>query len=354
MKRSSQIIGFTSAVIWFLGFVGIFLSGGTEATAAGDVIKWKCQAHTPAVQGGHYKYGLLAVADELKKRTNGRFIIEPFGEGSFVPAKEIHNAVKRGMLEAGFTSSAYIQSQVPLAAVSNGLPFGLRDAWEAAYFMQVAGMEQMMKEALLKLDMYYYSEVVNGWELVLKKPVRTAEDLKGMKLRSAGTMEKFFSSVGAAATFLPASEVYTALATGVVDGGHFGDVIGAHPLKLFEICKYHMTTPVLFGASTIWLVNKKAFDGLPKDLQSIFHSTLTEQFWKHTFQNKFMAEELYRKIQKEDKVELLTLSSGDYDKLQQAALKLWDEVARKSPECAKGVKMLIDFNKALGRLQGAQ
>ncbi len=354
MKRSIHIIGILSAVLAFFVFTGIFPILSSSALAAGEVVKWKCQAHTPAVPGGHYKNGLLAVVDEIKKRTDGRFIIEPFGEGSFVPAKEIHNAVKRGMLEAGFTSSAYIQSQVPLAAVSNGLPFGLRDAWEAAYFMQVAGMEQMMKEALLKLDMYYYSDVVNAWELVLKKPVRTVEDLKGLKLRSAGTMEKFFASVGAAATFLPASEVYTALATGVVDGGHFGDVIGAHPLKLFEICKYHMTTPVLFGASTIWLINKKAFDSLPKDLQNILHSTLTEHFWKHTFQNKFMVEELYRKIQKEDKVELLSFSAADYDKLQQAALKLWDEVAQKSPECAKGVRMLIDFNKSLGRLQGVK
>ncbi len=348
------MFGMVSLGFFLLVFVGLIPGSPASATAAGDVIKWRCQAHTPPVQGGHYKYGLLAVADEIKKRTNGRFIIEAYGEGSFVPAKEIFNAVRRGMLEAGFASSAYIQSQVPLAAVSNGLPFGLRDTWEAAYFIQMTGIEQMMKDALLKYGCYYYSDSVNAWELALKKPVKTMEDFKGLKLRSAGMMEKYFASIGAAPTFLPASELYTGLATGVVDGAHFGDVIGAEPLKLFEVCKYHLTTPLLYGASTIWLINKKAFDSLPKDLQDILHSTLTEHFWTHTFQNRFMVEEAYQRIQKQDKVQLLELPPAEFEKMQKAALKIWDEVAAKSPDCAKGVKMLVDFNKSLGRLKDVQ
>jgi TRAP-type C4-dicarboxylate transport system substrate-binding protein len=354
MRRSAIMLGMVSLGLFLLVFGGLIPGSPVPARAASDVIKWRCQAHTPPVQGGHYKYGLLAVADEIKSRTNGRFIIEPYGEGSFVPAKEIFNAVRRGMLEAGFASSAYIQSQVPLAAVSNGLPFGLRDTWEAAYFIQMTGIEQMMKDALLKYGCYYYSDSVNAWELALKKPVKTMEDFKGLKIRSAGMMEKYFASIGAAPTFLPASELYTGLATGVVDGAHFGDVIGAEPLKLFEVCKYHLTTPLLYGASTIWLINKKAFDSLPKDLQDILHSTLTEHFWTHTFQNRFMVEEAYQRIQKQDKVQLIELPPAEFEKMQKAALKIWDEVAAKSPECAKGVKMLIDFNKALGRLKDVQ
>jgi len=99
------------------------------------------------------------------------------------------------------------------------------------------------------------------------------------------------------------------------------------------------------------VINKKAFDDLPKDLQDILHSTLTEHFWTHTFQNKFMVEEAYRRVQKQDKVELTELPPAEFEKMQRAAVKIWDEVAAKSPECAKGVKMLIDFNKSLGRLQ---
>ena len=336
----------------FFLFVFAMLIPGSPATsaAADEVIKWRIQGHTPPV-GAHFQHGLQAVADKVKQRSNGRFVIETFGVGSFVPAKEIFNAVRRGMLEGGFTSSGFIQNQVPLAAVSNGLPFGLLDTWEAAYFTQSSGIEQMMQEALLKFGTYYYSDSVNSWELVSKKPIKSIDDFKGIKVRSTGLMEKYFASIGAAPTFVPPAELYTALATGVVDAAHFGDAYGAKNMKLFEVCKYNLTTPLVFGASTIWVINQKAFDSLPKDLQDILHNTLTENFWLHTFQNKLALIQTRREIQQEDKVTITDLPPAEFDKMQRAALKLWDEVAAESPECAKGVKMLVDFNKSLGRLQ---
>lgn len=348
MKRSVIVFGLSSVLCFFLVFAGFLPVSHETANAADPVIKWRCQAHAPPTST-HYKQGLMVVAEEVRKRTNGRLIIEPYPVGAFVPAKEIFNAVKRGMLEAGFTSSAYIQSQVPLAAVSNGLPFNLENALEAAYFIQMLGIEQMMQEAVEKHGMYYFSVLVNGWELALRKPVRTMEDFKGLKLRSTGIMEKYFASIGAAPSFLPAPEVYPALATGVVDGAHFGDASGADNMKFFEICKYHLTTPLLFGASTIWLLNQKAFDGLPADIQQILKATLVEHFWRHTVSNHYDNQMTLTKIQQKDGVELLTLPPAEFKKMQKAAEKMWDEVAEKSPECAKAVGILKDFNKSLGR-----
>jgi TRAP-type mannitol/chloroaromatic compound transport system substrate-binding protein len=44
----------------------------------------------------------------LKKQTNGGFIIEPFPAGALVPAKEIFNATKRGMIQMGNTAMGYV------------------------------------------------------------------------------------------------------------------------------------------------------------------------------------------------------------------------------------------------------
>lgn len=343
--------GKVSAVIIIaviLGLSGTLLPYNKAAMAADNVTKWRCQAHVPPTSS-HYQHGLLAVADALKKRTHGRLIIEPYPVGTFVPSKEIFSAVKRGMLEAGFIASATMISQVPLAAVSNGLPFNLRDTLEAAYFLQILGIEQMMKEALAKQGLYYFSDSVNAWELALKKPIRSMEDFKGLKIRSTGIMEKYFGLIGAAPSYLPAPEVYPALATGVVEGAHFGDAQGANNLKFFDVCKYHLTTPLLFGAATVWVINQKAFDKLPGDIQKTINATVTEHFWRHTTANHFYNQETLKKIQKEDGVTLLSLPPAEYKKMQEAAQPVWDDVAKKSPECAKAVEILRDFNKSLGR-----
>ena len=41
----------------------------------------------------------------------------------------------------------------------------------------------------------------------------------------------------------------------------------------------------------------------------------------------------------------------EYVKLQKAAMPIWDDVAKKSPGCAKAVEMLVEFNRSLGRLK---
>ena len=348
MKKFERVIGYVSVFCFLICFSGILQGFYDKAMAADAVIKWRCQANTPRASA-HYKGGLLVAAELVKQRTGGRLIIEDYPVGSFVPATEIFSAVKRGMLEAGFTSSAYMQDQVPLAAVSNGLPFASASPMEAAHLLQNLGIEKMMQEALAKQGMYYFSALANHWELSLKKPVRTMEDFKGLKLRSAGLMERYFASIGAAPTFLPSSECYPALATGVVDAAHFGSATGSYSFKFFEICKYHLATPLLFGASTVWLINQNSFDKLPKDIQEILRATLVERFWKHTASYHFENEIILAKIPKEFGVEVLRLPPEEYKKMQDAAKKLWDEVAEKSPEGAKGVQILKDFNKSLGR-----
>ena len=348
MKRSLGMIGLVSMFCFVLVLSGILPGSYKTALAADAVIKWKCQAHVPAVSD-HYRDGLLVTADLVRQRTGGRLIIEPYPVGAFVPAVEVFSAVKRGMLQAGFSSSAYIQDQVPLAAVSNGLPFGLANTVEAEYYIQNLGIEKMMQEAMVKQGMYYFSALVNSWELVSKKPMRTVEDFKGLKVRSAGLMAKLFAAIGAAPTFLPGAEVYPALATGVVDAAHFGSVAGADSFKLYEVCKYHLTTPLLFGASTIWLINKNAFDKLPEDIQRILTTTLVERFWEHSTMYHVNDLRILSRLEKEEGVEATTLPPAEYKKIQEAAKKLWDQVAAKGPECAKGVQILKDFNKSMGR-----
>ena len=71
--------------------------------AADKVIKWRVQSHWPAASSS-YKASLQVLSDRIKDRTDGRLILEPYPAGSLVPAKEIFNAVRRGMIQMGTIS----------------------------------------------------------------------------------------------------------------------------------------------------------------------------------------------------------------------------------------------------------
>jgi len=348
MKKSVKIFVLVSLCMSVVFLTGIWLGSSQTAMAEEKVIKWKCQVHWPA-SSSSYQDSLLVVIDRLKKRTNGRLMIEPYAAGALVPAKEIFNAVKRGMIEIAITSSAYPRDQVPLMNVASGLPLNFVDVWEAVYFHQWMGFEQMMKDECAKHGLYYFTDKVYPTELSLKKPVRKYEDFKGLKLRSSGILQVYLTSLGAAASYLPGGEIYAALSSGVVDGVHWGAVQGSASMRFYELNKYHLRPALNIAATDIWLVNKEAFGKIPEDIQKILVSTLEENFFLRTNQYIYQEDTTLAKAQKEQGVELIILPPKEVAKMQEAAKKIWDDVAKKDPQCAKAVEMLKDFNKSLGR-----
>ena len=122
-------------------------------------------------------------------------------------------------------------------------------------------------------------------------------------------------------------------------------------MKFYDICKYHLKPAINFAATDAWFVNQKALDKLPSNIRKIVISTLDEEFWLRTNQYEYLEERALDKIQKEQGVEVITLPAESCEKMQKAALAIWQDVAKKGPQCKKAVDALIEFNKSLGRLQ---
>ena len=120
-------------------------------------------------------------------------------------------------------------------------------------------------------------------------------------------------------------------------------------MGFYEINKYHLRPALNIAATDIWLVNKQALSKAPEDIQKILLATLDEHFFLRTNQYIYLEDKTLAKVQKEKGIELITFPPAEYAKMQAAAYKIWDDVAKKGPACAKAVQMLKDFNKSLGR-----
>jgi TRAP-type mannitol/chloroaromatic compound transport system substrate-binding protein len=316
---------------------------------AADVIKWRVQSHWPAASSS-YKASLQVLADRIKERTDGRLILEPYPAGSLVPAKEIFNAVRRGMIQMGTISPAYVRDQLPAAGIAAGLPFAFKNVWECAYFHKWYGFEDILKKEAAEYGVFYSTDKVYPTELVLKKPVNSLADFKGLKLRSSGVLQIFLTNLGAAASYLPGAEVYPSLASGVIDGAHWGAAQGAYSMKLYDVCKYHLLPGLNIAGTDAWIVNQKAIDKLPEDLQAIFYNALEEQFWKRTNQYIYLEAITLAKAVKEKQVEIVNLPPEEQKKITTIAMQMWDKEAEKGPDAVKALQMLKDFLKSLGHL----
>ena len=107
-------------------------------------------------------------------------------------------------------------------------------------------------------------------------PIKTPADLKGKKLRiqSSKVLEEEIRSLGALPQVLAFSEVYQALATGLVDGTE-NPISNFYTQQMHQVQKYlTLTEHGYLGYAVI--VNKKFWDGLPSDIRAQLETAMKE------------------------------------------------------------------------------
>jgi TRAP-type C4-dicarboxylate transport system substrate-binding protein len=108
-----------------------------------------------------------------------------------------------------------------------------------------------------------------GYLHTKSRPVAKLEDAKGLKLRCFGSNAKFVGLIGAAPVAMPMPEVYYALSKGVVDGllSSYEALEGFRTGEHIKYSTENVTTA--YSATFVVAMNKKKFESLPPDIQTI-------------------------------------------------------------------------------------
>ncbi len=329
--------------------LGLTAALASAPVAAQDTTTWKVQSHWPGASSS-YEDSLVRLKNVIEERTDGRLKLQLFEAGSLFKSTEIFNAVSRGILEMGTISPAYAQDKISLAGIASGLPFAFRNVWEAAYFHQGLGFEEMLREEAAEHDVYWATDKVYPTEMVVKEPINSWDDFTKLKIRSSGTLQSFLTEAGAAASYIPGSELYSALDSGIVDGAHWGAAQGAFSMGLYEVAKYHVQPALNIAGTDVIIVSQKALDKLPEDMQKIVKQALDEQFWVRTNEYLYKERITLAKAIEEQGVEINTLPDDVQERLTKTAQSMWDKEGERSDNAEKALGMLKDYLTELGYL----
>lgn len=328
----------------------LMLSSGAYAQKSKpeSVIKWRLQAHLPTGSGS-WQDSVVALRDKLAERTGGRLQIELHAADSLMGATEIFPAVRRGILQMGYTSPAYLMEYVPTAGLAFAVPGAFQDVWEAVYFWKNLGFEDLIREEAAQLGVHYFTDKLYPTEMVLKKQVRSLREFSSLRIRSAGMLQRYITRVGAATSYIPGAEIYPALSTGVVDGAHWGAAQEANALSLYETAKYHMRPALGIGGVEAFIINQKAMQSLPEDIRQIVTETLEEHFWLRTIEYQYQELEMLKKLADEKGVQVVELPQDVQARLWEVGRELRAEEAKKSDNTREAVRRLEEFLKVVGR-----
>jgi len=257
----------------------VFLKGaaaaGTLAAASGvaaakSTIKWKMVTTWPKNFPG-LGTGANNLARLITEMSGGRLKVKVYGAKELVPAFEVFDAVSRGTAQMGHASAYYWKGKVPEAQFFSTMPFGMT-AQEMNGWIYYGGGQALWDKVYAPFGVLgrpagNTGVQMGGW---FNREINSLEDLKGLKMRIPGLGGEVLKRLGGTPVNLPGGELFTALTSGTIDATEWVGPYNDLAFGLYKAAKYYYY-PGFHEPGTILeaLINKKAFEELPRDLQSI-------------------------------------------------------------------------------------
>jgi TRAP-type C4-dicarboxylate transport system substrate-binding protein len=277
------------ALAVFLLACGISASPGTSAQS-NAVDDWLSGSNTRGVPAITYtgppieaKFGhpvpptslvppvLQRHIDRLAKLSNNKLLIKQQGGGTLIGARDGFKGVRGGLAEIAL---CYVQNEgraTPLSRVFEQPFVALSNPMAGVRVMQELAPKYFVPEFQKQGVVWGSAVAAIPADLLSKKPVRTWEDLSGMKVIAQGFPPELAKAMNVTIVNIPFPEAFVALQQGLADAMFWVDA-GFIPYKIFEVARYH-TTVGITGFTINTCYGKEFSDKLPADLRELFYNS---------------------------------------------------------------------------------
>ena len=253
------------------GLTGILATGVAPAVhAQAPAVKWRLTSSFPksldTIFGGAENF-----AKRVAEATGGKFQIQVFAGGEIVPGLQAMDAAKEGTVECCHTCGYYYVGKDATFALDTAVPFGMNNRQMDAWYRVGNGMK-LMREFFGSHNLYNIpcgntGVQMGGW---FRKEIKTVKDLDGLKMRIGGFAGQVIKKLGAVPQQIAGGDIYPALEKGTIDAAEWVGPYDDQKLGFNKVAKFYYYPGWWEGGPQLSvLVNKKAWDSLPKEYQAI-------------------------------------------------------------------------------------
>lgn len=321
------------------------------APAAAQEYTWRIQSNLNAGEPGYIalqeKFAELAT-----EMSGGRIEFEIHPVGTLFPISDGLEAVGAGVTEMAVLTGGYYTGKLgPIATLESGVPGSLRTPIERFNFFYKRGFIGLAREAYAGSNVFYLGPQFSpSWDIMSTVPITSREDFEGLKIRSFGLEAQWYEEMGATAVLMGGGEIYSALATGVVDAARWASPSGNYNNSFHEVAKYYVQPSPMPVPNNFFAVNMQAWEGLPDDLKAILKEAAVASSLDYIAIAMNEDAEAMRKMQ-EAGVEISTIPQDEWVKMEAEARELWRAYADEGDLAKRGVEMLDAFLADLGRTE---
>ena len=261
-------------ILALLAFVATGCGGTKDKDQAADgqqqqqeVIKLKVADSFPTT---HFlSKNAVFFMERLEELADGKIEIEYYPSEQLGKMKDLLDLCSQGATDIAYISVPFFSGKMPLNQLIV-LPLWTTAA-EGSNIEWDLVNEDIFKEEFLRYGVRpIFAYTTPQYDVgTTKKPVRSLEDLKGLKLKSSGGVyEMIHIEAGAVPVTVASNETYEAMQRGTIDG-NFQSYPSMKGYRLDEIQNYCTYGASFGGYNVAYAINEKKWNSLPEDIQKI-------------------------------------------------------------------------------------
>ena len=285
-------------------------------------------------------------AKDMNELTDGRWEVEMHYGAVLAPSKEQLDGLKAGLFDVALSASHYAPGKHPLLTVDH-LPFitpptiKQKGEWGDA----IARHPAIQKELEQWNAKFLFHAPLSSYEFMGKVPIRTVDDLDGVRMRIDPLAGKVLEAFGLVPTMVSPSEMYVALDRGMLDSICLPWTYTFGSYKLYELSKYATIDIDLKGAGMNVVVAKDSWDALPDEWKKLAEFS-ARKAWDRYDKYNMEADMKWLPVFSEAGVEIIHFPPEERAKVLAKAEAAWEDWVKDME--AKGLpgREILEFTLA--------
>lgn len=324
------------------GTAGAVAALGAPYVHAQSKIKWRLQTYAGPALAEHV---IKPSIDAFNKIANGEMEIELYTADQLVPTSELFRALQQGTVDAVQSDDDSMASPVDVSVFGGYFPFGSRYSLDVPVLFHQYGLAEIWEEAYNEVDVTWLS--AGAWDpchFNTVNPIRSLEDLKGVRVFTFPTAGRFLSQFGVVPVTLPWEDIEVAVQTGELDGIAWSGITEDYTVGWADVTNYFLTNNISGAWCGSYFANTKSWEKVPAHLQELFKVCMDSSHYYR--QHWYWGGEADLRVNG-DKLELTSIPDSEWQKVEDAALEFWEEIAEISPRTKKVVDVFRKYNATM-------
>jgi TRAP-type mannitol/chloroaromatic compound transport system substrate-binding protein len=328
----------------FLTTAGLAGAGALAAPAvhAQSIIKWRMQTYAGPALAAHV---IKPAIDDFNRAAQGQMEIELFFADQLMPTSELFRAMQRGTIDAVQSDDDSMASPTEVTVFGGYFPFASRYSLDVPVLFQQYGLNEIWDAEYSKVGVQHIS--AGAWDpchFATKEPIRSLEDLKGIRVFTFPTAGRFLTQFGVVPVTLPWEDIEVAVQTGELDGIAWSGITEDYTVGWADVTNYFLTNNISGAWAGSFFANMDRWQELPEHLQVMLRMAMDashyyRQWW-------YWGGEADLRVNG-PKMKLTSIPDEEWATVEAAARVFWDEIAAESEIKAKVVQIFKDYKEVM-------